>query len=333
MIAVIGENDDPATPGAKFAQYSGSLWPSFAAEIEEHSGRKIAFRTDGAVLTASDQAAAQSLSTRAAASAGEIKYLSSAEARNLEPLLGPDVAGALYAATEAQVDNRALGPALAAAFLRAGGTLLANEAVIRLEVSGPRVTGALTPVANHRGDAFVLAAGAWTSRIAGLPLEAMPPVVPVKGEMIALVPAKAGVLPQRIVWGNDVYLVPRHDRLFVGATASRQGFDTGLTPAALDWLKSRATCLMPALAEWDIAEHWAGLRPGSPDNLPILGATEIEGLFIASGQFRNGILFAPAIAEALSGLVLGRSPLPLIAAFNPGRFRNRALLAQLGSVG
>jgi glycine oxidase len=333
MIAVTGENGDSAAPEAKFAQYSGSLWPSFAADVEAASGRSIAFRADGALTVASDETVAGLLAARAAASDGKVRFLSPPEARELEPLLAPDIAGALFDPTEAQVDNRALGAALAAAFVRAGGMLQSNETVVRLEVFGGRVIGAVTPFARYHGDAFILAAGAWTSRIDGLPPDAMPPVVPVKGEMIALAPSKADTLPKRIVWGNEVYLVPRHDRLFVGATVSREGFDTSVTDAAADWLKSHAAGVMPALAEWELAEHWAGLRPGSPDNLPILGETGIRGLFIASGQFRNGILFAPAIAEALCSLVLGRSPPSLVAAFNPARFRVQALLAKAGPTG
>ncbi len=333
MIAVSGEHESTATPEAKFAQYSASLWPAFAAEIEAGSGRKIAFRTDGAMVVARDDAAAATLAARAAASGGQSKYLAPADARELEPLLSPDIAGALYDPSEAQVDNRALGVALASVFVRTGGTLQSNEAVIRLRIDANRIAAAVTPFAAYHGDAFILAAGAWTSRIEGLPPEAMPPVVPVKGEMIALAPANADAVPTRIVWGHDVYLVPRHDRLLVGATVSREGFDTSVTDGAADWLKPHASAVMPALADWDIAEHWAGLRPGSPDNLPILGETAIKGLFVASGQFRNGILFAPAIAEALSSLVLGRSPPSLIAAFNPSRFRDQALLAKARPTG
>ena len=333
MIAVTGENGDAVTPDAQFARYSGLLWPAFAAEIEAASGRKIAFRTDGALMTASNEAAAASFAVRAAASGGKVKFLSSAEAREFEPLLAPDIMGALYDPSEAQVDNRALGAALAAAFVRAGGELLANETVVRFRIAEDRVTGAVSPFATYHGDAFILAAGAWTTRIDALPPDAMPPVVPVKGEMIALAPPNADALPKRIVWGNEVYLVPRHDQLFVGATLSREGFDTSTTDGAANWLQSHAAGVMPALSEWEIAEHWAGLRPGSPDNLPILGETALKGLFVASGQFRNGILFAPAIAEALSSLVLGRAPPYSIAAFDPNRFRDQALLAKAGATG
>jgi glycine oxidase len=333
MIAVTGENGDVEAPEAQFARYSGPLWPAFAAEIEAASGRSIAYRSDGALMVAKDEQAGAVYAARADASGGKAKFLSARDACALERLLAPDIAGALYDPGEAQVDNRALGPALTTAFLLAGGKLLACESAYRVDVQDNRVTGVVTPFAKYHGDAFILAAGAWTSRIDGLPADAMPPVIPVKGEMIALAPRDAAALPKRIVWGNEVYLVPRHDRLLVGATMSNQGFDTAETEAAATWLHSHAAGVMPELAAWDIAEHWAGLRPGSPDNLPILGETALKGLFVASGQFRNGILFAPAIAEALSSLVLGRAPPYSIAAFNPMRFGDQALLAKAGATG
>jgi len=215
------------------------------------------------------------------------------------------------------VDNRALALALGIAFQKAGGALKINEPVVRFEIENGRAAAARTPFALYRADAFVLAAGAWSSRIEGLPADAIPAVIPVKGEMIALSP-KGDAIPKHMVWGNEVYLVPRHDRLLVGATVSREGFDTRITRAAADWLYAHATGLMPALAEWDLVDHWAGLRPGSPDDVPLIGPASLDGLFVASGQFRNGILFAPAIAEAMRDIVLKQAP-PL-PAFDPRRF-------------
>ncbi len=223
-----------------------------------------------------------------------------------------------WAAEEAQVDNRALGRALALAFVRAGGTLLANEAVVRIETEGDRAVGARTPFAVHRADAFVLAAGAWSTNIAGLPPGTVPSVKPMKGEMLALSPPSGAQPPAHLVWGNDVYLVPRSGRLLIGATLEDAGYDTSLTDAARDWLSSHAIGLMPYLRHWTISDHWAGLRPASPDGLPMLGPTMVDGLFLASGQYRNGILFAPSVGEILSRLVLGR---PCDAqAFDPRRF-------------
>jgi glycine oxidase len=240
-------------------------------------------------------------------------------------MLRKDIAGALFVPSDAQIDNRALGNALAFAFVNAGGTLQVNEAAVRLEMEGGRVLGARTPFALHGGDAFVIAAGAWSGEIGGIPPDAMPPVIPVKGEMIALKPARENTVPTRLIWGDDLYLIPRHDRLLVGATVARAGFDTSLTDAAEEQLLARAQALLPGLAQWELVEHWAGLRPGTPDDLPVVGETSVPGLFVASGQFRNGILFAPAIADAVHSLIVkGRQP-PEIHAFDPRRFAGQAL--------
>jgi len=131
-------------------------------------------------------------------------------------------------------------------------------------------------------------------------------------------PKKPGDLPQQVVWGNEVYLVPRGERLLIGATMAEAGFDTSVTDAAADWLSSRAIGLMPSLATWEIVERWAGLRPATPDGAPVLGATAVGRLFVASGQFRNGILFAPAVAETMTRLVLEHAA--TIPAFDPRRF-------------
>jgi glycine/D-amino acid oxidase-like deaminating enzyme len=120
------------------------------------------------------------------------------------------------------------------------------------------------------------------------------------------------------VWGNGGYMVPRNDRLLLGATSEEVGFDTSVTEEAATVLSRRARGLMPALAQWEIVEHWAGLRPGSPDGLPMLGRTHVDGLYAATGQYRNGILFAPAIADGLTRIVLEQAP--EIAAFDPRRF-------------
>lgn len=316
MIAATAEIETCDTPDARLAQHSAALWPAFAREIEEASGAKIAYRRDGTLIVGSDAEAATALRGRAAS--GGLQFLSAREARALEPLLAESVTGALLDSSEAQVDNRALGPALAVAFQRAGGKLHVNEAVVRIEIEHGRAMGARTPFATHRADAFVLAAGAWSARLEGLPSEVIPPIVPVKGEMVALAPAGNASIPTHMIWGHEIYLVPRHERLLVGATVTREGFDTGITHSAADWLLGHAVAVVPALAHWDLVDHWAGLRPGSPDDLPLIGPSALSSLFVASGQFRNGILFSPAIAEMMREIVLGSGqPNP---AFDPRRF-------------
>jgi glycine oxidase len=320
MIAATAEIEEGDTPQARLAHRAASLWPHFAREIEEACGIDPGYRVDGTLIIACSSVEAGSLERRAEGSAA-LEFLTPSAAKLLEPLLSDDVAGGLFNPNEAQVDNRALVPALGIAFQRAGGVLKINDPVVRFEIENGCAAAARTPFALYRADAFVLAAGAWSGRIEGLPAEAVPAVVPVKGEMIALSP-KGDAIPKHMVWGNEVYLVPRHDRLLVGATVTREGFDTRITPAAAEWLYAHAVGLMPALAEWDLVDHWAGLRPGSPDDLPLIGASSLGGLFVASGQFRNGILFAPAIAEAMRDIMLnGALPQP---AFDPRRFAKPA---------
>lgn len=327
MIAAAAEGAHGNNALADYGRYAARLWPSFAAEIERSAGRSIAYRRDGALIASPPGGEGASAADFDVAGT---TVLSAEEAIRLEPMLRPDIAGALFAPDDAQVDNRALGAALAVALARAGGTLQVNEAVVRLEMKDSGVVGARTPFALYRADAFVIAAGAWSTGLKGIPDDLLPPITPVKGEMIALAPPVYGALPTRLVWGNDVYLVPRHDRLFIGATVSRSGFDTSPTETAKSWLLARAASLMPALGGWAVCEHWAGLRPGSPDDQPIIGETSVPGLFVASGQYRNGILFAPAIAEALRSLILEHRQPPEIRAFHPNRFAATALASADG---
>ncbi len=319
MLSLLAEEPEPNPVEVALARYAAQLWPDFAAEIEQRSGRKVDYRKGGKLSAATSTSALQRLSVRAKSSVG-LALLSAADARKREPMLSPGIFGALWNAEEAWVDNRALGVALAAAFTRAGGKLQLNETVVRFETDGSRLLGARTPFFVHEADAYVVAAGAWTSRIEGLPAGVLPAIVPVKGEMIALA---GGNPPGHVVWGDDVYLVPRGDRLLVGATLSREGFDTSLTDAAASLLRGRAEALMPGLEKWEEVEHWAGLRPGSPDDLPVLGPTSIERLYVASGQYRNGILYAPAVAETVVALVLGRKSEIDVTAFDPRRFAER----------
>jgi glycine oxidase len=301
---------------SELARRAAELWPAFAQEIDQASGRPIAYQKNGGL------ALARTTEERDAflQSAREGEMLSPTAAREIEPRLSPELAGALWIADEAKVDNRALGPALAAAFVRAGGSLALNETVVRFELRDNGIHGVRTPFALHNADCYVLAAGAWSGRIEGLPAEALPPVDPAKGEMLALEPPEGESLPGPSIVGADIYMVPQRGRLLVGATVQRVGFDSGLTSAAAEWLLERAQLLMPCLSGWKRVEHWAGLRPGSPDDLPILGRSILDGLFVASGQFRSGILYTPAIAEVVCALVLGKDSPVDITSFDPRRF-------------
>ncbi|HEY0300857.1 MAG TPA: glycine oxidase ThiO [Rhizomicrobium sp.] len=313
MIAVAGEMGSALNPESEFAHYSSSLWPAFATELEAASEREIFYRRDGALIVARTAAEAMAFESWTG-----VERLNPAETLDKEPMLTGDIAGALWAPDEAQVDSRALGLALAEAFVRAGGELARNETAVRVVVHDGRAVAIATPFRHVEADAVILAAGAWSGGIGGLPDAVLPPVRPVKGEMIAVTPPPGALLPRQVVWGNEIYLVPRGGRLLIGATTAEAGFDTSLTDAAAQWLSGRAIALMPSLARWEVAEHWAGLRPATPDGLPILGPTALDGLYAATGQYRNGILFAPAIAENMSRLVLEHAA--AIPAFDPRRF-------------
>ena len=286
----------------------GMPGPRGRTELEEASGRSVFLNQGGALLLAKDAA---ELAVMRARAEGALRLVDAAEAKGLVPLLDAPLGG-LWSPQEAHVDNRALGEALTIAILKAGGTILPNEAVVRIEERGRRASGVLTPYGRYEADAVLVAAGAWSGLLENLP------IVPVKGEVIALAPPPGVALPGPVVWGEKVYCVPRHGRLLVGATMEEAGFDTSLTPEGRDHLRGCAQRLMPSVKDWALSDHWAGLRPKSPDGLPLLGQTATAGLFVAGGQYRNGILFAPAIANEMAQLILGGDAID--PAFDPRRF-------------
>jgi glycine oxidase len=307
MLAVTAELEEAAEAERAFALHSNSLWPGFAAELERASGLEIGFGRGGALLLAGDPAQLEAMRSRGTVVDG-------AGARALVPMLAADISGGLWVPDEARVDNRALGEALTIAFLKAGGNLAPQEAAVTIEERGGTAS-VMTPYGRYQADALVIAAGAWSGLLGAIP------ITPVKGEMIALTPPPDDALPGPVIWGNGVYLVPRERggerRLLVGASMQESGFDTSLSPVVRDDLRARAQSLIPALRHWTLADHWAGLRPKSPDGLPLLGRLG-SNIFVAGGQFRNGILLAPAIADLMAGIVLGKNNIN--PAFDPQRF-------------
>jgi glycine oxidase len=246
-------------------------------------------------------------------------WLDAAALRTAEPLLSDKALGAVYAPGDAQVDNRALGEALAAAFVQAGGRLRELCEVRAIERDNGHVRGVITSEGRIEADSVIIAAGAWSSRFDGL-ADVLAPVRPAKGQMTALIPGVDAAMPKHLLWGHTVYLVPRADSVLAGATVENTGFETSVERAALDRIVADAIRLVPSLAQWRVSESWAGLRPRTADSLPLLGETRVRGLYIASGQFRNGILFAPAIADVLRRMIFGGSADAMFSAFDPKRF-------------
>jgi glycine oxidase len=303
---------------------AAARWPAFAAEVEEAAGRRVGYRPGGTLAVArdaDDNAALEELYRFQLRCGLEVERLRSRECRQLEPGLAPGIRGGVLAPGDHQVDNRALTQALLAACRRAGVRLVEGR-VAELTLEGERVAGVVLATGERlAAGVVVLAAGCWSGRVGGVAAEALPPVRPVKGQLLYLRGPAEAPLCSRNVRGLEVYVVPRGDgRVVVGATVEEQGFDTRVTAGAVHDLLRAALELLPDVAELELAETVVGLRPGSPDNAPMLGPAGPDGLVVATGHYRNGILLTPVTADAIAELLAtGRVP-DLIAPFDPGRF-------------
>jgi glycine oxidase len=310
---------------------SQRLWPDFARELEAASGIAVDYRDEGTMVVAlnHDDAAQLRHSYEFQQALGlDLEWLSGAAARRREPHLRPGLAAAVWSPRDHQVDNRRLAAALAAAVRRAGGALHEHCPVREIALAGGRVGGVVTAAGFVPADVVLLAAGAWSRDVAGLPRSALPPVRPIKGQMLALRMDPAAPLLNHVIWTPRVYLVPRRDgRLVIGGTVEERGFDDTLTAGGLLTLLEGAWRAVPAIEELAVAETWVGFRPGSRDDMPMLGPAGLDGLVVATGHHRNGILLTPVTAAAISDYLLtGRLP-ELLLPFTPERFGRPAAAA------
>jgi len=302
-------------------------WRGFAHQLEQASGRELDYRDEGALFVALDRDGTgqlQFLYDHQRELGLPVQWLSGDEARQREPYLSRRVTAALYSPNDHQVDPRALAAALIAAFTRAGGRIHEYAPVERILVAGERVTGVRVKGEDIPADAVLLAAGAWSGLVAGLLPGVLLPIRPVKGQMIAVRQPRQAIL-DHCVWARDstrvVYLAPKSNgRLLIGATVEEVGFDTQVTVGGMLELLGIAWETLPGLYDLPMIETWAGLRPSSRDNAPILGTTPIDGLYVATGHYRNGILFAPVTAEDVAHVILTGETTEVIAPFSLGRF-------------
>ena len=308
---------------ARFQRLSQDLWPDFAAELEAAADTRVGYRREGTIVLAHDEAEAGQLRRLAWAGRDEaFSWLDPAVLRERERHLPDGAPGGLLSALDHQVDNRAVAEALATALVRAGGVLEEEAAVRRLVVERGRVTGVETEKGFRTAGTVVLAAGAWSGGIPGLPAGAAAPVRPVKGQMLALRMDPQAPLLRHVLWAGGGYLVPRGDgRLVVGATTEERGFDPRQTAGGLLSLLATARTALPASADLEIEETWVGFRPGSPDHAPILGPSGVDGLVLATGHSHNGILMTPATASLVSHLLLTGELDPMLRPFTIDRFR------------
>ncbi len=287
-------------------------YPAFVERVRDASGIDAHLRLDGVVHAAFEDARAEALSGHARDLQRRgiaCDVLDRAAILAAEPCLGPHVLGGVVVHGEGWVDNRRLGRALAAA-CEARGVRVGHSASIELECDSRRVLGVRTSVGFVGARAVVNACGAWAGQLAGVPQSSVPPVEPEKGQMLA-VAAPVGFL-RRATWVPGAYLVPRDDgRLLVGATAERAGFEERVTAAGLHDLLHAALAGAPSLGGFSVTESWAGLRPGTPDGRPFVGPTAVDGLFLATGHYRNGILLAPATARLLADAIENGSAVAL----------------------
>jgi len=299
---LVTADPDLGAPMRALAQASAAMYPAFVQELELRSQISVGFEDRGALYLASDDEEFC------------LDALAESELRVLEPELArhPRV----FLLPEQSVEpSRLVQAALAAA--KQMGIVVHHEATVcavamngdhQLEVSCRRIS--------YQTPTFVNCAGAWAKEIQG----ASVPTLPRKGQMLSVVPRNFRL--KHVVRSHEVYLVPRKDgRVIIGATIEDVGFDKNVEPAAIQRLHQAAANLVPAIGEAKMIEAWAGLRPGSPDDLPIMGPGRIPGTYMATGHFRNGILLAPITAALMTDLILGRQPRLDLTPFAPHRFR------------
>ena len=326
MLAPVGELTYGEEELLHLGVASRDRYPDFVAELEELTGQDTGFRADGTLQVAFDSddlGYLQDLRRVLATLGIPAEVLSGRECRRMEPMLAPSVRGGLLAERDGSIDPRRLTSALLVAAERTGATLVRRK-VTRVLVESGRATGVrLDDGTELRADRILLAAGSWTGLLEGLPPGLLPPIRPVKGQVVRLrtrVPFLRRTT-RGLVKGSSVYLVPRTDgEIVVGATQEELGYDTTVTAGGVWELLRDARELIPGITELEFAEVCAGLRPGSPDNAPILGPAALPGLFLATGHFRNGVLLTPVTADVMAeALATGQVP-GIAAAITPDRY-------------
>lgn len=330
MIAPIGEASPSEPAQLELGLASARMYPDFVAELEAETGSDTGYRRCGTLLVArdGDEAAALDRDLAFRQSLGRpVNRLLGSAARRLEPALAPTLRLALEVPDDHAIDPRALTAALARAFTRAGGELRVGSEVSGLSVShdqvhGVRLDNGETLSAGH----VVIAAGPWSGQIGGMPADAQVPLRPVKGQILTLADPNGPGMLERVLRMTPGYLVPRGDgRYVLGASVEERGFDTTITAGAVHELLRDAIEIVPGASEWTLEELNCGLRPGTADNLPVIGSSPaLEGLMWATGHHRHGILLSPVTAELVLAELAGR-PLPDLAApASPARFSDLA---------
>jgi glycine oxidase len=305
---------------------SRDLYPSLAAALRDETGIDIELDTTGTLYLALNEHDYQEIEkryhwqTRAGLA---VELLTSAAACELEPCISESTFGALLFPNDIQVENRRLITALANSINALGVKTFTETTVESLQIEGHRITGVQTSRGHISCQTVVIAAGAWSSFL----LQSAPIIKPVRGQMVCL--ESKPQLTRHVIFSPRGYLVPRQDgRLLAGSTSENAGFAKRVTGGGIASILRHALKISPAVANLPIVDTWAGLRPQAADGLPVLGPCgEIDGLFYATGHYRNGILLAPLTAELISEAIVAGKTSPLLAPFSPDRFSSQPVLS------
>jgi glycine oxidase len=320
LLAPLGDSGD--TPFARLAMASWRRYPQVVRELHERTGVDVEYVTRGTIhtlATAEDVRTAEARLRHAWAREVGIEAWDAADLRSREPALASSVRGAMFVRGDHWVNNQRLVVAYAQAAVSAGVALSTGAAVTRIVVEDGYARGVVVDGERYDGDAVLLAAGAWTSALVAS-FGGRLRVEPRRGQMIALTHVPPVLV--HAIHSDDVYLVPRPSgELLIGATVERVGFQRSVTAMGMAGLLTSAMTLVPALANLPISRTWYGFRPWAPDSLPIIGPWPgIEGLWVATAHYRNGILLAPITAQLVTEMMTVGRPALDIDDFLPRRF-------------
>src|SRR5215203_850077 len=305
---------------------SRDLYPALAVALHDETGIDIELDTTGTLYLALDEHDHEEIEKRyhAQKRAGlSVEFLSTADARALEPCISESAFGALRFPNDIQVENRRLISALANSVNALGVKTVTETTVESLVIERSRVRSAQTNRGSIESNVIVVAAGAWSSFLLQGADCPNPAVAPVRGQMVCL--EARPQLTRHVLYSPNGYLVPRRDgRLLAGSTSENAGFAKSVTAGGISTILHHALQISPVIATLPIVDTWAGLRPRAADGLPVLGPCgEIDGLFYATGHYRNGILLAPLTAELISEAIVTGETSPVLAPFSPDRFSSQ----------
>jgi glycine oxidase len=326
LLAPLGPLSGPG-PFADLVLASFALFPSLVPELEDASGMTLGYEQTGALRIITSPKRVSHLRKRLQnwqPLGLKMNWLTGDEARQLEPALGPDISAAIYAPEESQINASQLVKAFSQAASRLGAKICSHTRVTGIHRNNTKITGVQMDRDEIACSSLVIATGAWTACYEKWFNTAIP-VRPLQGQMLSLKQPRVPL--QHIIFGNAIYLVPRGSNILVGATKEETGFDMQVTDKGISWLHTTALKLLPALRTSKIEHTWAGLRPKTPDNQPILGSLpNWENVILATGHNSVGILLSVITGQAIADLIRAGKMSPVIKPFSFERYVEKQLV-------